>query len=270
MMAVLDQFQFTPLREGRPRFPMMQHLGQRISIHAPPRGATALAVGVNKTRKFQFTPLREGRRGLTSGAIWHIIIFQFTPLREGRLIVSPRYMRLDYISIHAPPRGATMAFDIETTRLEDISIHAPPRGATDFRVMYTGRVNISIHAPPRGATSAPSGVWLNACISIHAPPRGATSTRLFRMRTNYNFNSRPSARGDGCRRSGIIVYTIFQFTPLREGRRRWQDKAARVLHFNSRPSARGDAYKSIKELDGRVISIHAPPRGATVLPVALL
>ena len=39
--------------------------------------------------------------------------------------------------------------------------------------------------------------------------------------------------------------------------------ASHFPHFNSRPSARGDAYKSIKALDGRVISIHAPPRGAT-------
>ena len=34
------------------------------------------------------------------------------------------------------------------------------------------------------------------------------------------------------------------------------------MHFNSRPSARGDE-KIISALEKKVISIHAPPRGAT-------
>ena len=56
---------------------------------------------------------------------------------------------------------------------------------------------------------------------------------------------------------------IFQFTPLREGRR-LRGLLLRLLqfHFNSRPSARGD-----QATDGYMahvlISIHAPPRGAT-------
>ena len=80
-------------------------------------------------------------------------------------------------------------------------------------------------------------------ISIHAPPRGAT-IRFLRMlqRLNY-FNSRPSARGDVYenKRFGNIR---FQFTPLREGRR----------------DGRG-----VGEGKGVGISIHAPPRGATLI-----
>ena len=54
-----------------------------------------------------------------------------------------------------------------------------------------------------------------------------------------NFNSRPSARGDTKRRSCLRILS-FQFTPLREGRHRG------------------------RSLEGKmVISIHAPPRGAT-------
>ena len=34
-------------------------------------------------------------------------------------------------------------------------------------------------------------------ISIHAPPRGATGSECFRAQVD-DFNSRPSARGDGC------------------------------------------------------------------------
>ena len=55
-----------------------------ISIHAPPRGATLLRLGMNGDEfKFQFTPLREGRHD------------------------KPFWGVCEAISIHAPPRGAT-------------------------------------------------------------------------------------------------------------------------------------------------------------------
>ena len=88
------------------------------------------------------------------------------------------------------------------------------------------------------------------------------------------------------RRVSPVSVSVFQFTPLREGRQvvnraveasadfnsrpsaRGDDRAAadvrRSVYFNSRPSARGDSART----PGRSrepISIHAPPRGATVL-----
>ena len=79
--------------------------------------------------------------------------------------------------------------------------------------------------------------WL---ISIHAPPRGATCRGLYFCTSPY-FNSRPSARGDHVQR-------VYQ-----EKRR----------DFNSRPSARGD-WRLRNPCRWRIlISIHAPPRGAT-------
>ena len=57
---------------------------EMISIHAPPRGATRAEIARHTADKFQFTPLREGR-----------------PAPERAEIISPA------ISIHAPPRGAT-------------------------------------------------------------------------------------------------------------------------------------------------------------------
>ena len=78
---------------------------------------------------------------------------------------------------------------------------------------------------------------------------------------------------------------IFQFTPLREGRRGRGHVPPAPPDFNSRPSARGDAKRALYRRDGgyfnsrpsargdlrwnvnnayvRTISIHAPPRGAT-------
>ena len=55
----------------------------------------------------------------------------------------------------------------------------------------------------------------------------------------------------------------FQFTPLREGRPAGQSAMGNRNDFNSRPSARGDAVGGISYYV-MTISIHAPPRGATI------
>ena len=77
-------------------------------------------------------------------------------------------------------------------------------------------------------------------ISIHAPPRGAT--QLVHL----------------CR-----CHLLFQFTPLREGRPAPTQCAGQRHYFNSRPSARGDVAGFLPFLH-LLISIHAPPRGATL------
>ena len=104
-----DKFQFTPLREGRllswsldsnsSNFNsrpsargddvLLRNATEiiRISIHAPPRGATKIS------RENMVYPL-----------------FQFTPLREGRLRLVLRILIAFFISIHAPPRGATFVW----------------------------------------------------------------------------------------------------------------------------------------------------------------
>ena len=55
---------------------------------------------------------------------------------------------------------------------------------------------------------------------------------------------------------------LFQFTPLREGRLADAFFLRNSTNFNSRPSARGDRYAN-GQGSPTVISIHAPPRGAT-------
>ena len=79
----------------------------KISIHAPPRGATAKNFAEIAMDLFQFTPLREGRQ----------------QHREETAELK--------ISIHAPPRGAT-ATSWKSRSAGKISIHAPPRGATAY------------------------------------------------------------------------------------------------------------------------------------------
>ena len=147
------------------------------------------------------------------------------------------------------------------TGLPYISIHAPPRGATENKNAFLAGIDISIHAPPRGATWSfpPSRDYPTfqftplregrlktqefhamAAISIHAPPRGATAWSCLVCHHCY-FNSHPSARGDTKRSLRVCVLLIFQFTPLREGRRSRGHFLLCDDYFNSRPSARGDS-----------------------------
>ena len=236
-----------------------------------------------------------------------VLAFQFTPLREGRrgAVLFPAHSHP--ISIHAPPRGATLSIRFFHVSAR-ISIHAPPRGATETARRASASSSISIHAPPRGAT----GRWAAGCcgryfnsrpsargdwkahslkegdlfqftplregrrgwleteknlshISIHAPPRGATTWRsIYADVIPFQFTPLREGRQGGCTRNHF--FKIFQFTPLREGRPIWVLMDLQQANFNSRPSARGDDALQQAEAAG-VISIHAPPRGATLTDV---
>ena len=141
--------------------------------------------------------------------------------------------------IHAPPREATKRKRLCTGH-QPISIHAPPRGATIPRTERPDLELISIHAPPRGATDSSGAVYSDCKISIHAPPRGAT-----RM---LGFPESPAI--------------LFQFTPLREGRRnRFAQLWVRLVDFNSRPSARGDTASGGGREEGAYFNSRPSARG---------
>ena len=88
------RFQFTPLREGRREVVPGIKIVPRISIHAPPRGATRMVSCALPPMQFQFTPLREGRQRRTTFGL-QIAGFQFTPLREGRPAGMEGVLRVD-------------------------------------------------------------------------------------------------------------------------------------------------------------------------------
>ena len=164
-------FQFTPLREGRHGNQPPEHQALRISIHAPPRGATMTAQSLRQLQTyfnsrpsargdaigkptfvmsvFQFTPLREGRPPMR----WRMRSmgqFQFTPLREGRRRATGKPDVL-LISIHAPPRGATR-WRSGTPPPSDFNSRPSARGDANGGGVWRKKYRISIHAPPRGAT----------------------------------------------------------------------------------------------------------------------
>ena len=64
--------------------------------------------------------------------------------------------------------------------------------------------------------------------------------------------------------TGTLITRLFQFTLLREGRQNRRNGLYAADYFNSRPSARGDRNVGGSGQTGCRISIHAPPRGATV------
>ena len=101
-------------------------------------------------------------------------------------------------------------------------------------------MRISIHAPARGATDCDDCFYYKGCISIHAPARGAT------ISTNPRFN--------------VIR---FQST-LPRGERHILVK---IVSLNDRFQStlpRGERPELVLREEGpRIISIHAPARGAT-------
>ena len=153
--TVTAAFQFTPLREGRPkssasRPTRVTYFNSRPSargdlfagdwqqwrgfpIPAPPRGATLAGSACDVSRHhFNSRPSARGdhRRRSRDGAP---VLFQFTPLREGRPLPQMPMGSSIPISIHAPPRGATGGCT-RNHLFQGISIHAPPRGATISRL----------------------------------------------------------------------------------------------------------------------------------------
>ncbi len=77
------QFQFTPLREGRPFRPADAQSQTHFNSRPSARGDQKFTVEACFEMVFQFTPLREGRQR-KGRAVRQVKTFQFTPLREGR------------------------------------------------------------------------------------------------------------------------------------------------------------------------------------------
>ena len=211
-----------------------------ISIHAPPRGATAgLGLAPLCPWHFNSRPSARGDPSLrpNSATLANYFnsrpsargdyrrnfrcdappLFQFTPLREGRPDKKLWYTCRRYFNSRPSARGDPQEFSMRRAAL--ISIHAPPRGAT-VRAAVTRRIVsvISIHAPPRGATVSMKLNMHTDAISIHAPPRGATGCAQATKDSCFISIHAPP-RGATIHPRHVLDPEQFQFTPLREGRR---------------------------------------------------
>ena len=166
-----------------------------ISIHAPAGGATPIS----------------GRCGGLS-----VPYFNSRPCGRGDQVAIP-VLLLPSISIHAPAGGATrsrqsssvcrqfqftplregrpVSGNTVSARLRHFNSRPCGRGDQCLGKFLVGGISISIHAPAGGATRNVGDQLAVHNISIHAPAGGATKMV-----------------------SAGVTWTIFQFTPLREGR----------------------------------------------------
>ena len=143
---------------------------QLISIHAPPRGATAQ---FDKVFQQIAISIHAPPRGAT--ICWKSIPahtnFNSRPSARGDRLSSADGSS-DDISIHAPPRGATALWQGGHAP-SPISIHAPPRGATRNEIKMLLSKHFNSRPSARGDLQTILPVAQRK-ISIHAPPRGAT------------------------------------------------------------------------------------------------
>ena len=140
-----------------------------ISIPAPPRGASSMAMRTSRRRKFQYQPLHEGLRR------------------------TPGSARDQDISIPAPPRGASQLGQYYMVPY-NISIPAPPRGASVTDHRGSAVRGISIPAPPRGASDVPLDT-LRRCDFNTSPSTRGFGLLQGQSQCQYYFNTSPSTRG---------------------------------------------------------------------------
>ena len=194
-------------------------------------------------------------------------VFQFTPLREGRHVRRVKPGGHPYFNSRPSARGDRF-FQRILRWLKNFNSRPSARGdrrgesaaasqpSFQFTPLREGRhlivcddvvnLNISIHAPPRGATKRDGDTLYLYDFNSRPSARGDCLATALSWKTTH-FNSRPSARGDWCMAFAGAIGTSFQFTPLREGR-----------------------HRNYATQEVNLISIHAPPRGATAKDMQFL
>ena len=169
---------------------------------------------------------------------YQLSLFQFTPLREGRLGLPDAHNQRGVISIHAPPRGATPAFPPSRTGTCRFQFTPLREGRPQHQFLSRDSPNFNSRPSARGdATEEEEGNPL--LISIHAPPRGATTRRDKTMRDVLIFQFTPLREGRRCGKLKQSTTRIFQFTPLREGRRHLHRHLHRHWIFQFTPLREG-------------------------------
>ena len=219
-------------------------LPRKISIHAPARGATLSPLDRGLIRP-DFNPRsREGSDRILRGMAFDL--HNFNPRsREG----SDGWQTWDgnkyYIFQSTLPRGERPLLDRHTLELSNISIHAPARGATLCQLFH---------------------VCTDKRISIHAPARGATIPLLFLFFPSMHFNPRSREGSDITSVKTKPMLKKFQSTlPRGERPSTWCKASLIITDFNPRSREGSDASIQKRISLNKMISIHAPARGATSL-----
>ena len=255
----MARFQFTRPRGARPTFDSDVR-ASKVSIHAPARGATLSRLSF---MRLTMVSIHAPARGATTmmGDVDAIKLFQFTRPRGARLHDLPYIIDGDAFQF-TRPRGARPQCYHRKLAYLDVSIHAPARGATSERLGTLKRNCVSIHAPARGATITQGDITRREEVSIHAPARGATYKPQVRMRLTRRFNSRAREGRDTSAPIGLSG-SWFQFTRPRGARLAAAPSTAPADRFQfTRPRGARPRQEELP-VAVRLVSIHAPARGAT-------
>ncbi len=261
--------------------------GNRISIHAPTKGAT----------------LKHGRIKRLNTA------FQSTHPRRVRPAGRNLWGWCRRISIHAPTKGATRIANIRTDVSEyfnprthegcdyfgnqaslgywyfnprthegcderniglgkspgGISIHAPTKGATLEKHWPNVERWISIHAPTKGATAIAEIETYKRGISIHAPTKGATFIPTGAVSHTYHFNPRTHEGCDG-QNSREEFFLLISIHAPTKGATHALVYFINVNFISIHAPTKGATHCCSASSGKYHISIHAPTKGATSLP----
>ena len=202
-------FQSTLPRGERQSWYRMCAGADRISIHAPTRGATQIIV------------IR-----------CHVIVISIHAPTRGATVIRCVQLCYIHISIHAPTRGATHV-QISSLIKINISIHAPTRGAT-CELSISSKRNADFNPRSHEGSDANKEVThVTQGISIHAPTRGATNLKIL-LETIHEFQS-TLPRGERHIELKELARTIvFQSTLPRGERRTYKGVQGDMAYFNPR------------------------------------
>ena len=166
------RFQFTRPRGARRGRGADVQIPDRVSIHAPTRGATRGCKRHWAAPQFQFTRPR-GARHRQGIFVRNVVQFQFTRPRGARLPGHLVRREVQRVSIHAPTRGAT--FSTIFGSISQMFQFTRPRGARRRRRPIGSRASAFQFTRPRGARPDAADLLARIPVSIHAPTRGATT-----------------------------------------------------------------------------------------------
>ena len=233
-------FQFSPLREGRRGHAQVRHHEPDFNSRPCERGDAAGSGSPCPPSRFQFSPLREGRLhcGYIGRVVWTISIL--APAR-GATKIKFKGGFVSHISILAPARGATL-WGCRKCNNSKFQFSPLREGRHLLEQALASRCYFNSRPCERGDVCLDHVRLYAHVISILAPARGATAHSPPSPNIPSNFNSRPCERGDRRCATAWRAGGRFQFSPLREGRRKKAFTSLALFYFNSRPCERGDIF----------------------------
>ena len=166
-----------------------------ISIHAPPRGATTARRGFPGGSPISIHAPPRGATIPNCATRTFAEYFNSRPSARGDVALAHVFHSRN-ISIHAPPRGATLRSALSSRAPSNFNSRPSARGDARWITIKKTR-RISIHAPPRGATRNQFFLISQHTFQFTPLREGRRQADKARARYKENFNSRPSARGDG-------------------------------------------------------------------------